>query len=234
MTAPLAGEPLILVAAGGLGRETLEAVHAAGVLNPIGFVDENPDRHGVEVQAGLRVLGGLEALVDLETARIVLCAGSGLARQRLSAKLARLGVAEQRYVTVVHPAAVLPSAVELGTGSVLLAGAVLTAAVSVGRHVVVMPNAVITHDDLLSDYATICAAAALAGSVVIGERAYLGAGALVREGLRVGADAVLGMGAVALCDLPDGEIWVGNPATFLRHTKPIPSLRSSSEPHPTR
>jgi sugar O-acyltransferase (sialic acid O-acetyltransferase NeuD family) len=144
---------------------------------------------------------------------VLLCAGKGAARESIAA---RLDLGDSRYATVVHPAAAVGQSCALSNGSIVLAGCVLTASVTLGRHVVVMPNVTLTHDDVVADYATLCAGVVLGGSVTVGERAYLGMSASVRENLSVGRDTVTGMGAVVVCDIPDGEVWVGNPARALR------------------
>lgn len=203
--------PILLVAASGLARETVEAVRAAGSYEPAGILDDDPRRWGT-LAAGVPVRGPAEAAAEMPDAAVVLCAGSGTARAAIASRLAAAGVGEDRYATVVHPAAIVAGSAAIGTGTIVLAGAVFTADVTVGRHVVVMPNAVLTHDDELADYVTVCASVALAGAVRIGTGAYLGAGSLVRERCTVGARAVLGMGAVIVRDVPAGEVWVGNPA----------------------
>ncbi|MEX5631236.1 acetyltransferase [Parafrankia sp. FMc2] len=221
------GGPLILVAASGLAREAAQAARAAGGHDILGFVDDNPARWGSEID-GLPVLGGLDAVTERPQARIVLCPGPGRGRERLAGRLAEAGVTEERYATIVHPTAAVSGSSTVGPGCVLLAGVVLTASVQLGRHVVIMPNTVLTHDDVVDDYATLCASVSLAGSVRVGSGAYLGAGALVREGLTVGPWSTLGMGAVALHDVPEREVWVGNPARFLRPADvpdPAPSRR---------
>jgi sugar O-acyltransferase (sialic acid O-acetyltransferase NeuD family) len=207
--------PVILVAASGLARETAEAIRAGGRNDVLGFVDDDPTRWGTTID-GLAVLGGTHVLAEHPTARLVLCPGPGRARAGLARRLAHAGVGDDRFLSVVHPAVAVPRSCSLGAGSILLAGVVLTASVRLGRHVVVMPNAVLTHDCRLDDYATVCASVSLAGGTRVGSGAYVGAGALVRENVTVGAWSTLGMGAVALTDVPEREVWVGNPARFLR------------------
>ena len=205
---------LLLVGAGGLARETAEAVRARGVDELVGFLDDDPALWGTSLD-GLPVLGGTSALPDHPDAQIVLCPGSGRARAAIAA---RLGLADERYATVVHPGVLVPASCTIGVGTVLLAGSVLTTAVTVGRHVVVMPGSVLTHDVVLEDAATICARVALAGGVRIRSAAYLGAGCVVREHVSVGLEATVGMGAVVLRDVPDGEVWAGVPARRLDRT----------------
>ena len=204
-------KPLLVVAAGGLAREVIAAVRAATPGRAVRAVDDDETRWGGRVHGAL-VVGGLDAVRDHPDHELVLCAGRGSVRRAMVERLALLGVADQRYATVVHPAVRVPAGCVVGTGSILLEGVVLTADVRVGSHVVAMPAVTLTHDDLVEDYATLCAGVSLGGGVRVGQASYLGMNSCVREGVAIGRDAVLGMGAALVEDLPDGEVWVGVPA----------------------
>ncbi|GAA2025094.1 acetyltransferase [Catenulispora yoronensis] len=209
-----AAVPIAVAGAGGFGRETADAIRALppGAAAFAGFLDDGTPS---ERLAPL-VLGPIAAIHDRPGLALVVCVGNPrdyFARARI---VARLGLPEHRYATVVHPLAYVSQTSTVGAGSVLLAGAVLTADAVVGRHVAVMPQAVVTHDAVVEDYATLASGVRLGGATRVGEGAYLGAGALVREGVRIGAWSQVGMGSVVLRDVPDGEVWVGNPARKLR------------------
>jgi sugar O-acyltransferase (sialic acid O-acetyltransferase NeuD family) len=200
---------LILVAASGLAREAVAAVRAAdGEREIVGFADDDPRRWG-EIYDGVKVLGGLNVVDDHPDAQVLVCAGKGIGRAGL---VDRLGLAADRFATVVHPSVTVPASCQIGVGSIVLAGCVLTASVHVGDHVTVMPTTVLTHDDAVADFVTLCAGVVLGGSVRIGARAYLGMSVSVRERVTVGADAVIGMGSVVLADVPAAQTWVGVPA----------------------
>jgi sugar O-acyltransferase (sialic acid O-acetyltransferase NeuD family) len=208
-------EPLLLVGASGLARETLETVRMLGSFTPLGFVDDDSSTWGRTV-SGLPVLGPIERVGERPSARVLLCPGSGGVRALLARRLRSLGVSDDRYATIIDPTVRVPASCAVGAGSVLLPGVRITTDVRIGRHVVVMPNAVLTHDDVVEDCATLCAGVALGGGVRVGRGAYLGAGALVRERRSIGEYATVGMGAVVVRDVPTGEAWVGNPARRLR------------------
>jgi sugar O-acyltransferase (sialic acid O-acetyltransferase NeuD family) len=223
-----APEPLVLVGAGGSGRETAEVVRAVNEVHTdrgdgarwdlLGFLDDDPSRWGVEV-SGARVLGPPDVLTDRADTRAVVCAGNPrdlTAKARIVHRLRGLGVAAERYATLVHPAASFGRSCRLGEGTVALAGAVATCDVRVGTHVTVMPHVVLTHDDELGDFVVGGSGARLAGGVTVGTGAYLGSGCLIREGLHVGPWALVGMGAAVTDDVPAGEVWAGVPARFLR------------------
>jgi sugar O-acyltransferase (sialic acid O-acetyltransferase NeuD family) len=220
--------PLVIVGAGGLGRETVAAVRAVNAVAPtwglLGFLDDGVALAGQHVD-GVPVLGPTSLLAEGSLAlpggdrvplpNVVIATGSPRSFNSRAAIAARLDPATT-YASIVHPTAVLANGTVVGPGSVLLAHVVTTAPVAIGRHVAMMPQVVITHDDSIGDHVTLGAGVKLAGGVTVGEGAYLGAGALVREHLTIGAGALVGMGAVVTHDVPTGEVWVGNPARRLR------------------
>lgn len=209
------GCELLIVGAGGLGREVLEAVSAINAQSSeprwsvLGFLD---DDSSVDAVDGLPVLGPLDVVENYPAAKVVVCVGRPRANWLRKRVVRRLGLPPERYATIVHPGAWLARSTEVGHGTVLLAGVVTTAAVRIGCHVVAMPHTVFTHDDEVGDFVTFGAGAKIAGRVSIGEGAYIGAGALVREDITIGAWAVVGMGAVVLHHVPAGEVWAGVPA----------------------
>lgn len=202
---------LIIVAAGGLGREAAAVAARLSDWDLLGFLDDRPDLAGREV-SGVPVLGPLAAVEEHPDAALVICAGKGQARRTIVGRLSELGVRSDRFATVIAPDVHVPSSCSVGPGSILLSGTVMTAGVTLGAHVVAMPGVVLTHDNRVHDFATLCAQVTLGGNVIIGEAAYLGMGSMIRERVEVGPDSVLGMGAVLLRNLPAGETWVGLPA----------------------
>ncbi len=206
---------LLLVAAGGLGREAAAAVRAVGAGARVAFLDD-AIAVGTEIE-GVTVVGPATAdtIARFPDAEVVVCTASSADPDRRRRLVARLDIPRSRYGRIVHPAAVLDECVP-GPGSIVLAGAVATVAVTIGAHAVIMPGVVMVHDTVIGDYSVVAGGVALGGGVQIGERAYVGAASVVREGCRVGDGAVVGMGAVVVRDVPAGEVWVGNPARRLR------------------
>ncbi|MDR0734069.1 MAG: N-acetyltransferase [Dysgonamonadaceae bacterium] len=52
--------------------------------------------------------------------------------------------------------------------------------------------------------------------IKIKKGASIGAGAVILGGITIGEKAMVGAGSVVTKNIPDGELWLGNPAVFVR------------------
>ena len=52
--------------------------------------------------------------------------------------------------------------------------------------------------------------------VLIKEGAFIGAHSIILKGVTIGKHSIIGAGSVVTKSIPDGEIWAGNPARFIR------------------
>jgi sugar O-acyltransferase (sialic acid O-acetyltransferase NeuD family) len=205
---------LIIIGASGLAREVLAVVRETGSHRPVGVLDDDPRSVGDSFD-GVAVLGTIADLgVYLDT-ELVLCVGSGRARERIMQRIARSGYRTNPFATIVDPGVRNPSRSPIGAGSILLGNTSITASASIGEHVVVMPGVTITHDDVVESFTTLASGVSLGGGVRVGRGAYLGMNAAVLPGVTIGRGAVVGMGAAVLGDVPEDETWAGVPARSL-------------------
>lgn len=54
------------------------------------------------------------------------------------------------------------------------------------------------------------------GSIVIGENTFVGVNSIISKSVTIGKNVIIGAGSVVTKDIPDNEIWAGNPARFIR------------------
>jgi len=205
--------PLLLVCAGGTARETLALLDE---LDPnetawrrVGFLDDNVGLHGSRIE-DLPVVGGTDCVGAYPDAQCVItCNVPDNPRARLVDKL---GLAPDRFATLLHPRSTHTRVKSIGPGSVVFEFCSIAIGVILGNHVIVQRNVTIGHDAVIEDYSTIAPGAVLAGTVHVGPAAYVGSGAVIRENLRIGEGAMVGMGAVVTKDVPPRTTVVGNPA----------------------
>jgi len=209
--------PIVVVGAGGFGREVLDvvvAVNAAGgdQWKILGVVDDSPsDLNRDRLDAlGVQYLGGLDALAGLPIdANVAVGVGSPQARQEIVARLDAWGLTSP---SLLHPTAVVGSNVEIGAGMIACAHASIGTNVRLGRHVHLNPHAVIGHDAVLQDFVSINPNATISGECEIGTGALVGAAAVVLQGVSVGSNSVLGAAACLVEDAAANDTLVGVPA----------------------
>jgi len=81
------------------------------------------------------------------------------------------------------------------------------------------PISWIAHGVHIGRNALISQAVTIAGSVTIGDQSIIWGNASIREGVNIGSGSVVGLGSVVVKNIPNNEIWVGNPAKKMRDAK---------------
>lgn len=198
---------LVVIGAGGFGREILDVAYACGLKQCV-VVDDAPSALNLERVdlVGAHYGGTLEDwLTTASRAPFLIGIGDPAVRARVAL---RIGDRDRVPAdALVHPSATVGRASALGPGSVICAGAAVSNNVAVGRHVHINPNATIGHDSVLQDMVSVNPGAIVSGNCVIGSQALLGAGSVVLQGLTVGRSATVGAAACVIRDvLPDAVV----------------------------
>ncbi len=203
---------LVIIGAGGFGRECLDIVEAlnergAG-LDFVGFTDDGGGDPELLARRSARCLGDVGSTPQFAE-RYVIAIGAGAARRTIDELMSDAGA---RAEILVHPQATVGSDCRLGPGTILNAGARVTTNIATGRHVQVHCNATIGHDATVGDYVSVFPGATISGSVVLADGATIGTGANVLPGIRIEAGAYVGAGAVVTKDVRAGTTVAGVPA----------------------
>jgi len=74
----------------------------------------------------------------------------------------------------------------------------------------------VAHNVRIGKHCLITAGVIIAGSVTIGDHTQIGPGTSIIDHVKIGNNVLIGVGAVVITDIPDNQVWVGNPARYLR------------------
>lgn len=212
--------PLVIVGAGGFGREVhdvVEAINDAAETSGypgfdfLGFIDSHVADPLLLEKRGAVLLGGDDTLSTLPAGtQYVIAIGSGKIRRALDEKATALGL---KAATLVHPAATIGKhLVELGPGAIICSHVSITTNIRLGRHVHLNLNVTVGHEAVLGDYVTVNPGARISGNVVLEDEVMIGTGAALIPGVTVGAGSVIGAGACVVRDIPGGVTAIGLPA----------------------
>lgn len=127
-----------------------------------------------------------------------------------------LNIPDDKLATFVHPLTYIAPNAVLGPGTVVMPFAAISAATTIGKGCLVMVGATILHNTRIGKYCHFAAQACIGANMSIADGVHIGLNATTRENLSIGKNSTLGMGSVLTKDMGDNEIWVGNPAQFLR------------------
>lgn len=201
---------LLLFPCGGNAREALDAIDTGAPFEPIGFVDDDPSLHGKKI-LGLPVYSR-EAFTKFPEARVLAVPGSPANYLKRMEWILSLGIAPERFATVIHPLARVSRFALVGKNTLLQAGVQLLPGAEVGDHCVVLPGTIFHHDSVVEDGAVIGSQVILAGFSRIGKNTFIGSGARIRERVAIGEGALVGMGSVVLKNVLPGATVAGVPA----------------------
>ena len=74
----------------------------------------------------------------------------------------------------------------------------------------------IAHNVKIGKNTMVVAGSVICGSVEIGNNCFIGANSTIRQHLKIGNNCIIGMGSVVTKDVPDNEVWAGNPAKKIK------------------
>jgi sugar O-acyltransferase (sialic acid O-acetyltransferase NeuD family) len=204
------GTPLVIVGAGGHGREVLGLFMARGEGDTIaGFVDDSPRLRDCPVD-GRPVMGGLNWLIaHASDYRAIVAVGDNPRRREMVERLTSAGV---RFGSVVAVSASVSPFATLGEGVMVCTNAVVNSGASVGAHTIINTAATVSHDATIGSFVHVAPGAHVAGGAGVGDGVLLGTGTVVNPLVKVGDWTIVGSGAVVVSDLAPGKVAYGVPA----------------------
>jgi sugar O-acyltransferase (sialic acid O-acetyltransferase NeuD family) len=186
---------IFVYGAGGHGKVIVDTVGNGQVRYAVThLIDDDVRLHGRDL-LGYPIRGpdGL----DLDRGFIAI--GDNASRLRIASRY------QGRLVTLLHRTAVLGRDVQMGEGSVLMAGAIVNVGTTLGANVIINTAATVDHDCVIEDGVHVAPGCHLCGNVEVGEGSLLGVGTLVVPGIRIGKKVFIHAGQTITRDVPDGE-----------------------------
>lgn len=208
-------ERLIIIGAGGFGRELLSWAADccdAGTLPALaGLIDDDPAILDGYPSPG-PLLGGIADFRPAETDRLLIAIGDPAIKQRVSEQLRDRG---GRFATMIHPTAVVSRSATLDEGVVLCPLSLVSADARVGRLVIVNAMSSVGHDVAVGDYSTLSAHVDLTGFAALGKGVMVGSGAKVLPRVKIGDGATIGAGSTVYRTVPAGGTVYAQPAKLM-------------------
>ena len=207
---PSAGSRIIIVGAGGFGREVLHWArdawpeHASRIA---GFLSAERDRLTCH-DGSLEILADPDGYEPQSGDALLLAIGIPIVRRQVAESLMSRGA---KFLTLVHPTAIVAPTAAIGEGSIICPYAIVSDAAQVGAFVLMNYHSSLGHDASAGDHAVLSPYATLGGNAHIGDDVFMGLHASVGPGKRIGARSKVSANSCALSDAPTESIIYGAP-----------------------
>ena len=191
---------LVIIGASGHGKVIADIAVKNGYRDIV-FLD---DDENVKECAGFPVIGKTCEAKEMDGDKIV-AIGNPKIRERIQEEIS--GV-----ITLIHPDAVISRRVEIGEGSVIMAGAVINTDAVIGKSCIINTCSSVDHDCVLGEYVHVSVGSHLSGTVNVGKGTWIGAGATVSNNVNICGNCMIGAGAVVIKDIDKPGTYIGVPA----------------------
>ena len=198
---------LLIIGASGHGKVVADIALKMNKWNCIAFLD---DDENIKYSIGFEVLGkSHEATNYIDDFDIFVAIGNNETRRKVHE---RLEVEGARIPTLIHPRVVVGEEVNIGHGTVIMAGVVINCCTEIGKGCIINTSTSVDHDNVIQDFVHLSPGVHTGGSVIIGQSSWLGIGSNVSNNINIVNNCIVGAGAVIVNDITETGTYVGVPA----------------------
>lgn len=199
---------IVFVGASGHGKVCAEIAELSGEYNEIIFLDDNPLERKCNRYDVVGSTNSFFQYINDKTDFFV-SIGKAETRKDIQEKIVKAG---GKIATLVHPKSVISFDVQMGEGTVIMAGAVINANTQIGKGCIINTSSSVDHDCVVGSYCHVAVGAHLCGDVKTVDNVWVGAGAMIIQGVRVTNACVIGAGATVIKDIDCEGTYIGVPA----------------------
>ncbi len=207
------GDSVIIIGAGGFGREVRETLHDLDKQVHGYIVDEHILESGTYVD-DIPVVGGFDWIQGNTEENYVCAIGAPEYKKHAVERVRKNGAT--RFPNIIHPLVHCQRSGSIQAGNIMQAGVLVTTNVEIRNFVIINLGCTVGHDCVLEDYVTLSPGVHVSGKVTIGEGAFIGTGAVIVEKISIGRWSRVGAGCVVTKDVPANCTVVGIPARVVR------------------
>lgn len=180
-------------------------------LKLVAFLDDNESLHG-QMFDGAEVAGGLDKWRDFPDAHFVFAIGSHRSRMVRHNLLDRLSIPIERYISLIHPQAMIFDGVKIGAGVIIHSGVTIMSEAKIGNFVIIMPQVMIHGCCDIGDGAMLAPGVSICNNAFIGPYSHIGTRSIVAPMVKIGLGVQVLIGSLVGRDVGVGIVCGGNPA----------------------
>ncbi len=215
----MAKKKIVLIGGGGHCKVVISIIKKLGNFEIAGIVDNYKAGSFI---SGIKVIGTDDDLKDIYQSGIhdaLITVGStkdNTKRYTLFNMAREIGY---NFPVIISPEAVVDKTIRIDEGTVIMPGSIINIDSSIGKNCIINTGAIIEHDCKIGNHCHIAPGVHISGAVNIDELSFIGIGVTIIQGITIGKNVIIGAGSVAIKDIPENVIAVGNPAKIVKSKK---------------
>ncbi len=207
---------LVIIAAGGCGREVLQWAKDINEQSPHwnikGFLEDNLGALD-GLKCDVPILGTIDRYEIQSEDEFVCCIGNSNVRKNVVEKMKAKGAV---FTSLIHPNAVIADSCSLGEGVIIYPFALISDNVTIRNHCIINMYSSVAHDSVLGECCTISAHCDVTGMCKLGDRVFMGTTSNMVPNSRIGDDVYICAGSTVMGRVRAGNKVLGNPAKIVK------------------
>ena len=206
---------LIIIGAGGLGREVLALALKIQNSNKDvpwqikGFIDDNPGDFYEKNTHGYDVIGTIKDHVVSENNVYVFAIADVQIKKKITTEFLEKGA---EFINLFSPYASISDTLNIGVGNIIQYGVTVSTDVTIGNFNFINTYTTIGHDAKIGNYTTISPGCAISGYCNVGDGVFLGSHIVLCPYAKIGEYAKVGTQSVVIKRVKENTFVMGNPA----------------------
>lgn len=196
---------IAIIGSGGHAKVIVDLINELNIYKIVGFYDDNITSKLYDI-VNLGKINNIDNSIE----NFIIGIGNDKIRKKIFDNNKNL-----KWVTLIHPSAIVSKNVTIDSGTVVCAGSIIQTDVKIGKHCIINTGCSIDHECVIGDFSSICPKATLCGQVKIGHLCFIGANATIIQCLTIGNNSIIGAGGVIIKDVNDNSKVVGNPGRII-------------------
>ncbi|MBY0293623.1 MAG: acetyltransferase [Alphaproteobacteria bacterium] len=205
----------IIIGSGGYAKVVTDALQKQGYqINHV--FDDNIEKIGTLSNCGVKIEKMPTSSWWKESTKpTIITIGSNLVRKKIATSLT-----SARWLTVIHPTAIIHETASIGVGTYIGANVVIQSDAIIGDHSIINTGAIIEHDVFIGTYCHIAPGSIVTGGTHVNEGVFLGVGTKIIPNKKIGEWGIIGAGSVVLKDIPPYSKAHGIPCQIVATLEP--------------